>query len=133
MGPGYSSLLLSLTTNISPHKQGDNNPDCQNNLCKPTQCQLHLNLHKRNLMGWVSGEPFIIRMQCVCHQVGVLQRTKLQLQGLRASRKRCSVLVSKIIEDLNDDGSLPSELIRSVRLLNEFFIHCKTAIFSPSC
>lgn len=58
------------------HKLGDNNPDSQNNLCKPTQRQLHLNLHKRTLMGWVSGEPFITRMQCVCHQVWDLQQTE---------------------------------------------------------
>ncbi len=118
MGTGYSSLLSSFTANIFPHKLADNNPDSQNNLCKPTQCQHHLNLHKRALIGWVSGERFITRKQCLSASLG-LQQTILQLQRLRASRKRCSLLVNEIIEDLNDNGSPQSEPIRSVSPANE--------------
>lgn len=93
MGTGYSSLLLSLTANIFPHKLADNNPDSQNNLCKPTQLQHHLNLHKRALMGWVSGEPIITRMQCVsksgsaAHQIATVKTQRLQEQVQHAGQQ----------------------------------------------
>lgn len=55
---------------------------------------------------------------CLSASLGLWQ-TKLQLQRLRGSRKRCSVLVNEIIEDLNDNGSLQSQWIRSVSPANE--------------
>lgn len=118
MGTGYSSLFSSFTANIFSHKLADNNPDSQNNLCKPTQCQHNLNLHKRAVMGCVSGNCSITGKQCLSASLG-LQQAKLELQRLRTPRKRCSMLVNKIIEDLNDNGSPQSEPIRSVSPANE--------------
>lgn len=53
---------------------------------------------------------------CLSASLGV-QQTKLRLQRLQ--EKRCSVLVNKIIEDLNDNGCPQSEGITSVSLANE--------------
>lgn len=53
---------------------------------------------------------------CLSASLGV-QQTKLRLQRLQ--EKRCSVLVNKIIEDLNDNGCPQSEGITSVCLANE--------------
>ena len=68
----YSSLLSSFVANVFPHKLADNNPDSQNNLCKPTQWQCNLNLHKRALMGCVSGDRSIARQQGLSVSLAVI-------------------------------------------------------------
>lgn len=97
----YSSLLSSFAANVFPHKLADNNPDSQNNLCKPTQWQRNLNVHKRALMGWASGDRSIARKQGLLSVSLDLRQAKLLLY--RTFRKRCSMLVDEIIEDLNDN------------------------------